>query len=74
MSSREKHIIRSLSDRRTSLDRRTINLGPKYLNHEQRSGKKRRQSWEKRNGWKSINQWSSSPVHFNLSEVSKVKW
>lgn len=70
----KEYIKRSIFDRRTSWDRRTINLGPKYPGREQRFTKKRRQSWEKRDGWSPINQWSSSPIQFNLPDANNVLW
>lgn len=74
MSVRKKYITRSIVDRRVSLDRRITNWGPKDPDNEQRTEKNRRQKWEKRDGWKSINQWSSSPIQFNLSDVSNPPW
>jgi hypothetical protein len=53
---------RAVTDRRSPLDRRTLNLGPKFPNSEERIGKERRQHWEKRTGWKPLNRWSSSPL------------
>ncbi len=39
MSPGAKHIKPSVSDQRTSLNRRIINLGPKYIGIQQRTGK-----------------------------------
>lgn len=74
MSLQKEYITRSVFDRRTSLDRRTINLGEKYPGQEQRTGRNRRRRWEKRNEWKPINQWSSSPIQFRLPDINTASW
>lgn len=55
---------RSMVDRRSPLDRRTIDLGPKFPNPDRRKGKCRRKGMEKRTDWKPVNRWSSSPNQF----------
>ncbi len=64
MLTKNKLTNRSIIDRRLPLDRRTLNLGPKYPDNEARKEEERRQHWEKRSGWKPVSQWSSSPLQF----------
>lgn len=74
MSSRKDFIPRSVSDRRNSLNRRIINMGPKYPGNEQRTGRDRRQCWEQRQAWQAINQWSSSQIRFSPPKVRDEYW
>ncbi len=62
----KKQLKRSVLDRRSSLARRVINLGPKYLDQEQRKKRERRIRWEDRIGWDPLHQWT----HFSMT--SKV--
>ncbi len=55
MLSKKEHIKRSAIDRRSPLDRRTFNIGPKYPGKEQRMKQDRRQGWEDRYAWKPLN-------------------
>jgi hypothetical protein len=64
MLQKNKLTNRTVIDRRLPIDRRTLNLGPKYPNGETRKENERRQHWEKRSEWKPLSQWSSSPLQF----------
>jgi hypothetical protein len=71
MFNKKKYIKRSFIDRRSPIDRRTIDLGPKYPNLERRTKQERRQGWEARQGWKPVNRWSSSPINFEIRDTQQ---
>jgi len=54
MLQEKKYIKRCTLDRRSSLDRRILNLGPVYPSEEKRMEKDRRKGWEDRLGWISL--------------------
>jgi hypothetical protein len=54
MSQTKKYIKRSILDRRTNKDRRTLNLGPLFPGKEQRITRNRRQRFEDRLGWQQL--------------------
>ena len=61
------HVKRNLSDRRFSVDRRILDMGPGYPGSETRiSIKERRRGWEDRYGWERVSRWSSLPVYPDL--------
>lgn len=61
------HVKRNLSDRRLSVDRRILDMGPGYPGSETRiSIKERRRGWEDRYGWERVSRWSSLPVYPDL--------
>ena len=66
MLQKKEFTKRSAMDRRLSLNRRILNLGPIYPDKEQRMKQDRRQGWEDRSGWNPLNLWGS------LSIPSKV--
>ena len=51
----KKFIKRSAMDRILPLNRRILNLGPKYPDKEQRMKQNRRQGWEDRVEWQRSN-------------------
>lgn len=54
---------RSPVDRRSSIDRRILDMGPEDPEIERRENlKERRKGWEDRREWKRIGKWNSSPV------------
>jgi len=53
---------RSAKDRRSSVDRRIVNLGPQYPGLDMRKKRDRRQGWEDRYGWERTSRWSSAPI------------
>ncbi len=68
MLSKNKLSNRSATDRRSPVDRRILNLGPKHPYSEERK-KERRSQWEKRSDWKLLSKWSSSPFQFWISKI-----
>jgi len=53
---------RSAKDRRSSVDRRIVNLGPQNTGLDRRKDHDRRQGWEDRYGWERTSRWSSAPI------------
>jgi hypothetical protein len=63
----QANVKRTLNDRRDSVDRRILDMGPGYPGTEARiSIKERRRGWEDRYGWERVSRWSSSPVYPDL--------
>lgn len=60
------YIKRSPIDRRSSEDRRIIDMGPKAGGKERRIHKDRRNCFEERFGWKRVTKWTSVPSDKNL--------
>ena len=61
------YVKRTLLDRRSSVDRRILDMGPGYPGVEDRiTIKDRRRGWEDRYGWERISKWSSSPTYSDL--------
>lgn len=71
MSQTKKYIKRSILDRRTNKDRRTLNLGPLFPGKEQRITRNRRQRFEDRSGWQPLSRLSSFPNTFEETFVTK---
>jgi len=59
---KRKNIKRRALDRRLSLDRRILNLGPLYPDKEKRMIKYRRRGWEDRLGWTSLDRSTAFPI------------
>ena len=60
-------VQRSPVDRRSTIDRRVLDMGPGYPGTERRVNlKDRRRGWEDRFGWERISKWSSSPIYSDL--------
>ncbi len=58
---------RSPADRRAPVDRRILDMGPRYSLSESRNIRAdRRKGWEDRFGWERISRWSSSPIYSDL--------
>lgn len=69
MSPGAKHIKPSVSDQRTSLGRRIINLGPKYPGREQRTVTCRRQNFKRWVNMDRVNFFGvSKAVSMNLAD------
>ncbi|MFA5906956.1 MAG: hypothetical protein WC836_23720 [Desulfobacula sp.] len=71
MSQTKKYIKRSILDRRTNKDRRTLNLGPLFPGKEQRITINRRQRFEDRFGWQPLSLLGSFPNAFKEIFVTK---
>lgn len=71
MSQTKEYIKRSILDRRTNKDRRTLNLGPLFPGKEQRITINRRQRFEDRFGWPPLSRLSSFPNTFKEIFVTK---
>jgi hypothetical protein len=63
-----RYVKRKLVDRRSTVDRRILDMGPGYPGTEDRiTIKDRRRGWEDRYGWERISRWSSSPIYPDLA-------
>lgn len=62
----EVYTKRSATDRRSSVDRRIVNLGPQYPGNDMRKSSDRRQGWEDRYGWERTTRWSSAPIYSKI--------
>lgn len=71
MSQTKEYIKRSILDRRTNKDRRTLNLGPLFPGKEQRITINRRRRFEDRLGWQPLSRLSSFSDTFKEIFVTK---
>jgi len=71
MVSKKIYIKRSVIDRRSLLDRRMFDLGPKYPGKDRRMRQGRRQGWEKRYEWESIDRLTDFPIYFKIPQPYK---
>lgn len=62
----KEFIKRSSVDRRSRMDRRILDLGPRHQGRERRKGNDRRQGWEDRYGWERSSRWSSTPIYSDV--------
>ena len=61
------NIKRAIVDRRSPVNRRTLDMGPVYpKSQDRKSFKERRSGWEERCDWERISKWSSSPIYTEL--------
>ncbi len=66
MLQKKEFIHRSPMDRRLPLNRRILNLGPRYPDKEKRMKQDRRQGWEDRFEWQRFNQVEPYSQRFNF--------
>ncbi len=66
MLQKKAFISRSAMDRRLFLNRRILNLGPKYPDKEQRMKQNRRQGWKDRVEWQRLNPVEHHSQRFNF--------
>ncbi len=64
MLQKKQFIKRCALDRRSSLDRRILNLGPVYPGKEKRTKKVRRKGWEDRLGWTALDRYFAPSKSF----------